>query len=348
MARNRPTNSVARFLDELRAVPFVEGVSYGPPPGGENERFDGLLTIRTKQGTFRLAVQLKLSYLDRASTHAIVAFAATSKRKRYPLILFARYIPRPTGEQLVAGDLNFVDLAGNMHLALGPKYLRTLLGRPEPRNNRPKGPMTAAQVQLMFLFAAEPSAFMSSVREIATKAGVSKSKAAEVRKKLVEEYQIRVPSSGGRAWPPRDMEQLLLSGYIEVLRPKLFLGRFRSPEANSEAFIARAARDLDSLGVRLSATGGPAAQLLQRFYRGPETPLFLSDWNPEIQKRLRLLPDRNGPITVLRAFGQPVFWRDVENLSVAHPWLIYAELMSSEDPRAHEAAEELRREFLPS
>lgn len=31
---------------------------------------------------------------------------------------------------------------------------------------------------------------------------------------------------------------------------------------------------------------------------------------------------------------------------LAHPWLIYTELMYSSDLRAHEAAEELKREFL--
>ena len=85
---------------------------------------------------------------------------------------------------------------------------------------------------------------------------------------------------------------------------------------------------------------------MQHFYQGTEAPIFLTEWNSEIQKCLRLLPDRNGPVTVLRAFGEPVFWRTIGALTVAHPWLIYAELMHSEDPRAHEAAEELRREFL--
>jgi hypothetical protein len=31
---------------------------------------------------------------------------------------------------------------------------------------------------------------------------------------------------------------------------------------------------------------------------------------------------------------------------VAPPWLIYAELLNASDPRAREAAEELRQEFL--
>jgi hypothetical protein len=102
------------------------------------------------------------------------------------------------------------------------------------------------------------------------------------------------------------------------------------------------------LGVRFSLTGGPAAELLQHFYRGPDTPLFLDRWNADIQKRLELLPDRQGPVMVLHAFGEPVFWKTLQGVTVAHPWLIYAELMHSEDPRAHEAAEELRREFIAS
>lgn len=207
--------------------------------------------------------------------------------------------------------------------------------------------MTAVQLQVMFLFATESEALGWPVREIAAKAGVSKSKAAEVRKQL-EKYQIKAPSAKDQAWPPREMQQRLLSGYSEILRPKLLLGRFRSPEARPEDFVSRLPGDLASKGTRFSLTGGPAAELLQHFYRGRETPIFLSDWSPAVQKRLRLLPDRQGPVIVLRAFGDPVFWREIGHLSVAHPLLIYSELMSSEDPRAHEAAEELRREFLPS
>ena len=98
--------------------------------------------------------------------------------------------------------------------------------------------------------------------------------------------------------------------------------------------------------MKFALTGGPAADLLQHFYRGLEVPLFLSETGPVVHQKLRLLPDRSGPVVVFRAFGTPVFWRTVQELPIAHPWLIYAELMDSADPRAHEAAEELRREFL--
>ena len=72
---------------------------------------------------------------------------------------------------------------------------------------------------------------------------------------------------------------------------------------------------------------------------------FDGDVNAAV-KTLRLLPDRDGPVTLLSAFGQLVFWEVRDGVSLAHPWLIYAELVSDPNPRAHEAAAELRNELL--
>jgi hypothetical protein len=85
---------------------------------------------------------------------------------------------------------------------------------------------------------------------------------------------------------------------------------------------------------------------LQRFYKGAELVLFVENPTQQIARQLRLLPDREGPITLLRAFGAMPFWHEADENVVAHPWLIYAELMRSVDPRAHEAANELKSEFL--
>ena len=74
--------------------------------------------------------------------------------------------------------------------------------------------------------------------------------------------------------------------------------------------------------------------------------MFVSQWDRSIQQRLRLLPDRDGPVIALRAFGDVVYWREEGGHTVAPPWLVYAELLASDDPRAHEAADEFRREFL--
>ena len=70
--------------------------------------------------------------------------------------------------------------------------------------------------------------------------------------------------------------------------------------------------------------------------------------DPTTLRGLRLMPARNGPVMLLKAFGKLVYWREVKHQFVAPPWLIlsYAELLTSRDPRAREEAEELRRGFL--
>ena len=95
--------------------------------------------------------------------------------------------------------------------------------------------------------------------------------------------------------------------------------------------------------IPYSLTGGPAADAIQHFYRSSEVPVFLNAGN---HRALRLLPDRTGPVVLLKPFGDLVYWREFEGKMVAPPWLVYAELLNSSDPRAREAAEELRQEFL--
>jgi hypothetical protein len=59
-----------------------------------------------------------------------------------------------------------------------------------------------------------------------------------------------------------------------------------------------------------------------------------------------VLPDKTGPIIFMRSFGPLTRWKKVGGVEIAHPWLIFTELMQSDDPRANEAAVNLKGEFL--
>jgi hypothetical protein len=324
------------FLETLRGLPFVRKASFAPTTNHTSD-VDGRLTIDARRGRYTLNVIQKRSFLDRASQHAL---SAASKA---PLMVFARYIPRPAGEKLMAAGVNFVDQAGNMHVALGTQYAHTVLGHPQPRTAGGERRATAALVQMLFGYAADHGLLARPVREITRAVGVSKSNVARLRPQLLEEgpRPAGVSSASVRSLPGR-----LLHGYADVLRPKLILGRFRAPEALVDAFVDRLRQVAKPASLRFSLTGGPAAERLQHFYRGAEITVFVDPWTPEASRRLQLLPDRDGPVTLLRPFGELPFWQVVDGVSVAHPWLIYAELMYMDDPRAHEAAEELRREYL--
>jgi hypothetical protein len=340
---------VEQFLEIIEGLPFVRSVRW--IRGHANRaHYDGFLTVLDpERRRYEFSTEVKKSYLDHAAANATIAKARLgAKGGERPPILLARYVPAPTGGRFADAGVNFVDLAGNMNVVLGNRYSRTVLGQSEAKPGRERLGMTAGQLQVLILFATYPEAAEWPVRDIAVKAGVGKSAAAAAKQRIVEAGLFeRHPDGYHLLRLPRN-EDLILTGYSQVLRPKLFVGRFQSSFHNPDEFIRHLSSISKSGPHRFAITGGPAAHLLHPYYRGPHTPIFATDAGRETRRLLRLLPDREGPITLLKAFGELVFWREMKSVTISPPWLIYAELMQSPDPRAHEAAEEFRRGFLES
>jgi hypothetical protein len=329
------------FVEHLRRLPYVKEARLK-----ENRirSHDALLDIRTRKGSFALAVELKRAYLDRTGTNALIALAVHEKT---PLMVFARYIPRPTGERLATAGINFVDEAGNIHLRLGDDYHTLLLGkhqdRPEPEEKR----ISAAAVQMFFAFLARPETIQWPARRLAETAGVSKTAASDARRRLVAEGILRRQSARGyQLAAASQLEERFLQGYSRILRPHLRLGRVRARDRDPEAFVERLSAVAKRHNLQWALTGGAGAYELDPFYRGEETPVFLSSYGQVLQRELMLLPDRQGPITLLRLFGPQVIWAGATRRPIADPWLLYAELLQGSDDRALEAAKEIRNKYL--
>jgi hypothetical protein len=234
-----------------------------------------------------------------------------------------------------------------MHLALGDAHSVLLLGRHEPRvdpSARRPGP---ALIQLYFVLLAEPAAVTWPVRTLATAAGVGKTAAATGLQRLVRLGVLaRTSDHGYRVVDRAPLVDDFIRGYTQVLRAHLVIGRFRSPDLNTEPCLRHIASAAEQVRATWAVTGGPAAHALDRFYQGDSLPLFFEPWTHAIQRTLRLVPDREGPVILLRPFGALWAWRVIRNMPVAHPWLVYAELLHHGEPRALEAAEHLREGYL--
>ena len=335
------------FLEQLRTLHFISDLDFSPKNRAGDQGIDGTLKVRTPKGTYSFLVEQKRSYLDRGILNALVAQAKLYARvHRKPLLLLARYIPRPSAERLIESRINFVDQAGNMHLVLGQNYERTIIGNKENAVSKEGKRVSPAIAQLLFTFATKELAGSWSVRQLAEASGLSKSNVAKVRQQLVERGVLRESGHGFHISDKSRLQDELLRGYEFALRPKLLIGRFRSSDRDLDDMLASVRKPFADLSIRWSVTGGPAAQALQKFYRGLELPIFVDSFPEQLRRQLRIIPDKAGPLIFLRSFGTIPFWREIEPFPLAHPWLIYAELMYSSDPRAHEAAEELKREFL--
>jgi len=305
-----------------------------------------MLDITTPNGRFQLLVEARRSYLPHTGVSRLLAWLSPRRPgQKQGSIILARHISRQAAEALIAARVNFADDAGNVHLELGDAYNWTAIGLPQPEPVSERRPDSPAQLQLLFQFVTHPESLDWPVRRLESAAGISKSKAAQARHQMIAEGLITRAGNRYQLGPMSLLAGRLVLGYAQVLRPKLNLGTFRPAEKTAESFLNRLRRDRPP-DVQYSLSGGPAADLLQHFYRGPEVTLFLKPSTRAIARQLRLLPDRDGPVTILSAFGDVVFWDEREKHKLAAPWLIYAELLSGKDPRAHEAAQEFRTKFL--
>ena len=341
----RRTTLESEPVNHLRQIPFVRDLRYVAAPDGPDRGYDRKIEVQTPSGRFQLLVEAKRSFLTRSAVNQLLAWVKqVGKGKPHEIILLARHIPRPVAERLLEAQVNFADDVGNIHLALGDRYNWTVVGNPALAPLSERRPIRAAQLQLLFQLVTYPESTNWPVRRLATAAGISKSKAAQARTELVAEGLLDSKGNGYQLGPKNLLAERLVSGYAQVLRPKLVVGRFRSAEKTAELFLNRLRKSVPP-GIRYALTGGPAVDLLQHFYRGPDVPLFIEPSSRQVAQDLRLLPDTEGPVTLLRAFGEVVFWQERDNHMLAPPWLIYAELLNSNDPRAHEAARELQHEL---
>lgn len=343
----RLSPSIDPFLEQIRRLPFVKGLDFSRENRTVDSETDRILKLRTPKGTYSFLVEQKRSYLDRGILNALVSQAQlNAKRRREPLLLLARFVPKPSAERLVQSGVNFLDQVGNMHLVLGGNYERTIIGNRENVAPRERIRVSPAGAQLLFTLASIEQAATWTVRQLGEASGLSKSNVANVRRQLLDRGILK---KSDRVFALREksrIEEELLRGYELALRPKLLIGRFRSPQNELDGMLGELSGAFRDLSIRWSVTGGPAAYALQKFYRGVELPVFVDAFSDQLRRRLRILPDKTGPIILLHSFGTIPFWRNTDPFPLAHPWLIYSELMNSTDARAHEAAEELKREYL--
>ena len=337
-----PLKNLEPYIEQLKSVPYVKRVRLE----NDNALADSVLKIRTPAGDFALAVELKRSYLDRAVTNALLALAAG--RPGLPLIVLARYISRPIGARLAAAGVNFVDRVGNLHLRLGDNQT-LLLGKHETRPlSEGKRPGPAA-IQVYCTFLAVSEAIQWSTRRVAEISGAGKTAVAEARQRLISEGVLQPLRSGGYSLADRKtLEEYFIRGYEQILRPHIGLGRYRSSDREPDEFVERTARVTSEHRLKWALTGAAGAYELDRFYRGEETQLFLdvAGITDGFQRDLKLLPDKRGPITLFKFFGDIVLYPGTRPRPAAHPWLIFAELLYQGEPRAIEAAQEIREKYL--
>jgi hypothetical protein len=100
--------------------------------------------------------------------------------------------------------------------------------------------------------------------------------------------------------------------------------------------------------LRWALTGGFGADALTGHYRSEQLILFVDPWTSGRAAGLRWLPSIDGPITLLTVFWPRGVERTLEkgDTRVAHPLLVYAELLFQGREREVETAKRVYDQYL--
>lgn len=306
----------------------------------------GVLHLYGPHGEISLLVLEQRTHLSYDGAERIVSEIRYQNPQR--VVLFAPYVGPEMGRFLADRGVNYVDAVGNLNLQLEGGIVASFGGARPPRQPAAAKALRAPAYQTLFALVAEPALAAAPVREIARRAGVSKSTVADSIARLVEEARVVAGPSGRRVVDRRGLLGLLEAGYVSTLRPALAIGSFEPPAedtAGVERFVSHA---FTQRNWRFG--GGAACDRMTQYWRGDQTVVHVDakDWRvaPMLAVRhLRLPPARSGRLEVLTTPG-PI-GLEGPRPDVAHPLLVYLELATGQDDRARDAAAVVRERFLP-
>lgn len=336
------TTDLEPYLAQLRKLPFVKGVEAELEVRGANRiHGDALVRLRTPRGERTLWAEVKRTNITRPLVDALLARTPMDIRTKW--VLFAPYIGAETGRHLKENGVNYVDAVGNCFLAIKQDYIATVEGkRPAKKTPLERG-IRGPGHQILFAVLARPELLNAPVRILAGAAGVGKTAAAEMVKRLEEEGLVGADRERRRLLRVQTVLDRWLAGYTATVRPQLVMGRFHTNDRGAEVREDRIEREIGET-TTWAWGGGTAAMRLTGYYHGPNTVLHLEHPLPDLGKRLKAIPAEDGPLIVLGVPGRVAF--EGAKPRTVHPLLVYAELLATGNERAREAAQEVWSRYL--
>lgn len=316
---------------------------------GPLARFDGHLAFRVGGKAVRYLVEEKRHF--RHLDAAVVAEQLIRRRAALPpnntgdrILLLAPHVREQQAVVLERAGIDYIDLAGNVHLD-APGLFVHVQGRrpPKVRAAAPARPHKGWVKTVMALLL-QPDLLNAPYRIVADQADVALGTVA----KCLEDLTIRgllVGQRGGRKLPDRAaLVGLWVQAYVEALRPKLAERRLQIRVDDKAQLWERLEKVFAEREVPWALTGADAASLRDHYFRVEETEIYapirvLED--REVQKALVAQPAAHGGnLLVIEIPGHMAIRQTLGAVIPAAPDLLaYAELRYRGTGQALEAAE---------
>lgn len=261
-------------------------------------------------------------------------------------LLISHFISPQMAALLKQKKIEYADCAGNLYLNQMPLYIE-IGGQKHP----PKPPgadrlFRPAGLKLIYLLLHNSKAINATYRALADDAGIALGAIGDLFSELEKRGNLTTDEQGKRRlYAIEELLQRWQLGYLETLRPKLFLQRCQLASGYSVHQIPEQLKQLAD-GKRILLGGELGAALLTSGFQAQSAILYLE---PELQLKtmlqLHLIPDPEGEITLLQPFGQQCSWSgwQPDGLTLADPLLTFAELYGSS---TDQVADNLYHQYL--
>jgi hypothetical protein len=336
-----------RYQHRLQA--WMPGLRIVPPNRGF-PTVDAIIEWKGPQGPVRYIAEWKahFAFQDAAVVaeqlkHWQVAFAQQARPTR--MVLLAPYVRPQQGALLKRAGIDYVDLIGNAHLQVPGLFVHVEGQRPEKTDTAGPTRPNRAWIKAVLAMLLRPELVQAPYRMLAGEAGVALGTVAACVRDLERRGLLEERLLGRRIVNQPQLVALWVQAYVDVLRPKLREVRFQTRITDKRELWALLDQTFKRRGVRWTLTGADAAELRNRFFRAPETEIYVpwgtfDDW--DLQKELMTQPaPRVGNLVAVEPPGPAIPEKTVEGIPIAPALLIYAELRYRGTEQAVEGAEML-------
>lgn len=335
----------------LRALEAIKDVDVKERETGLPAGADAKLVLRTNAGQLAYLVEVKRTVTAAGLEHVLQQLERYAQGTKAKPLLVSNYISPNLAERLTRAGVNFADAAGNVYLNWPGKLHIQIQGRKPKQIAEAKSERLTQPSGLKVLYAllTQPPENWGVYRDIAKTSGVALGSIAWIVRELkAKGYLVQEGRDKWKLTQKRKLLDLWVEGYGARLRPNLLIGRYQPGEANLAQTLQILRSELEDKKLSWAITGGFAADILTRHFRGEHLSFFAHEWPLDLTRRLKWLPSNQGPVTVLRKFS-PLVTFNLEtprSQPVAHPLLVYAELIFQGRERELETAKIVYDKYL--
>ena len=260
-------------------------------------------------------------------------------------LLVSSYISPKLAAQLKAKGIEYADCAGNLYLSRMPLYIEISGQKHAPKTPGADKLFRTAGLKLVYLFLRNRQAVNATYRVLADDAGIALGAIGSLFSELEKRGNLLVADGRRELSAIEELLQRWQLGYLETLRPKLFLQRCKPAPAVQLSQLPERLKDLGD-GKQILIGGELGAALMTGQFTPESAVLYLKSAQQEqLMRQLDLRPDPDGNITLLQPFGRKCSWTggQPEGLALADPLLTFAELNGEQ---TDQIADKLYRQYL--